>query len=143
MFFVLSLVGFSFDQITKLLARKFLAEQSIDFGLLRFDLVFNTGAAYGIFSNYTFILLLLGLFAIAFLMVNLRRFVQSKIEYYAFSALLGGALGNTFDRLIFGKVTDFINIQIIPVFNVADILLNIGIILILYQWVFHDRKKSS
>ena len=45
----------------------------------------------------------------------------------AYGFILSGAIGNTMDRILFGKVTDFFNIHVIPVFNVADVSLNIGI----------------
>ena len=132
---------FFFDQLTKFVARDVLGTQSFDFGLIRFDLVYNTGAAYGLFANQTIILLGLGFLAIIYLLYNVRLFVKNKIEFLAYSFLLAGASGNTIDRLVFGKVTDFINIHIIPVFNFADVFLNLGIILILYHWFFYDRKQ--
>ena len=140
-FLGLTLFYFLLDQFTKYIARNLLAYQSFDFGLVRFDLVFNTGAAYGLFASQTTFLLVLGFFAILYLLYNVRQFVKNRFEFLAYSFLLAGALGNTLDRLIFGKVTDFINIHIIPVFNIADICLNFGIILIIYHWFFYDRKQ--
>ncbi|MEK9726976.1 MAG: signal peptidase II [Candidatus Margulisiibacteriota bacterium] len=130
------------DQGTKLAARHFLQDQSVILGWLRFDLVYNTGAAYGMFSNYTFVLTLLGIIAIVYLFYNLKN-VTKSLEFYAYICLMSGAVGNTLDRLLFSKVTDFINIQIIPVFNIADVLLNIGILLIVFQWFLYDRFDSN
>ena len=75
--------------------------------------------------------------------IKIKTFVQTSLDAYAYGCLIAGALGNTFDRLVFAKVTDFINIQIIPVFNIADTLINIGIILLLYQWLIHERKNKT
>ena len=140
--YILAIAGFVFDQLTKFVARYYLESQSIDLGLLRFDLVFNTGAAYGLFSSYTQLLLIIGLFVIAYLFYALKSLVDSMFSVIAYGAILAGASGNTFDRLVSGRVTDFINIQIIPVFNFADVYLNIGIACIVLDYVI-SRKKTN
>ncbi len=141
--YLIAIVAFIFDQFSKWLARTFLSNQSFDFGFLRFDLVFNTGAAYGLFSNFTVILLILGIVVISYLIYSLRTLVDDLIDGIAYGFILAGAAGNTVDRLLFGKVTDFINIHIIPVFNFADIYLNIGIGLIIFATFFHGKKSTN
>ena len=123
--YVVVIIGFLMDRISKIVAEEILINQFVDFGLLRFDLVYNTGAAYGIFQNSTHILLGVGIVVILYLIVMLPKFVCSKIDIVSYGVILAGAIGNTWDRLFYGKVIDFINIQIIPVFNIADMLLNI------------------
>jgi signal peptidase II len=140
-FATLSYTFFFIDQVSKFLARFFLQSKTVDLGILKLQLVYNTGAAYGILSGQTLFLLILGIVAIVYLIWNIKQFITTKIELVAYSLLMAGALGNTFDRLLFSKVTDFINIMIIPVFNVADVLLNIGIILVFYKWLVYDRRK--
>ena len=140
-FATISYTFFFIDQLTKLLARFFLHSKTVDLGILKLQLVYNTGAAYGILSGQTLFLLILGIVAIVYLIWNIKQFIATKIELVAYSLLMAGALGNTFDRLLFSKVTDFINIMIIPVFNVADVLLNVGIILVFYKWLVYDRRK--
>ena len=143
LFFTIVSCGFFLDQVTKFWARTVLNSRSFDFGLFRFDLVFNKGAAYGIFSNYTFVLLILGVVVIAYILLKIKTFVQTGLDACAYGCLIAGALGNTFDRLVFLKVTDFINIHIIPVFNIADTLINLGVIFLLYQWLIHERKNKK
>ena len=138
-----SLAGLFFDQVSKMLSRHYLATQSVDFGVLRFDLVFNTGAAWGIFSDHTQVLTWFGIAAIVFLLVSLRDLAKTRMDSVAVGCLLAGAFGNTLDRLIFGQVTDFINIHILPVFNIADMLLNCGIILIFIQSVVDYMRKRA
>lgn len=138
----MAFVGFVLDQLTKLMARHYLQDQSYDAGFFRFDLVFNTGAAYGMFSELTSLLLWLGLIAIAYIVVSLTTLVKHPMEMVAFGFILAGALGNTFDRLVHAQVTDFINILIIPVFNLADVFLNIGIGFVLLHYLLYERKKS-
>ncbi len=130
------------DQFTKFLAREYLFDQSFVFGWLRFDLVFNTGAAYGLFSNFTPFLTWLGVIVIAYLLYSIKSLIHTKLDIVAYALIIAGALGNTVDRILFGKVTDFINIQIIPVFNFADIYLNIGVVLILLNTFFYAKKST-
>lgn len=139
--YFIAFIGIVLDQLTKYFARVYLVDQSFHFGLLRFDLVFNTGAAYGIFSNYTQPLLIIGIIVILYLVYTMNSLVDSRLNMIAYGVILAGACGNTYDRLVSGKVTDFINIQIIPVFNIADMLLNLGIIFIILDYV--KRRKSS
>ena len=81
--YIIAVVGFVLDQITKVMARANLADRSIDFGLLRFDLVFNTGAAYGLFADFTNILLWLGVLAIGYILYSLKTLVQHPLELLA------------------------------------------------------------
>ena len=141
--YLIAIIAFFFDQFSKWLAKTQLSNQSFDFGILRFDLVFNTGAAYGLFSNFTDILLILGIIVIAYLIYSLRKLVETMLDGIAYGLILAGAAGNTIDRLFFGKVTDFINIHIIPVFNFADVYLNIGIALIIFATFFHGKKSTN
>jgi len=143
LFFKIFIIGFLIDQVSKFVARNLLFLKSYDFGFLRFDLVFNTGAAYGVFSDYTYILLVIGIVVIGYVFSRLDTFLETKIDSVIYGCLIAGAMGNTLDRLLFGKVTDFINIQIIPVFNIADTLINIGIGLLLFQWFYYGNKKQS
>tara|TARA_B110000914_G_scaffold114067_1_gene99760 strand:+ start:574 stop:801 length:228 start_codon:yes stop_codon:yes gene_type:complete len=66
-------------------------------------------------------------------------------EYIALSFILAGALGNLYDRIFLGYVIDFIEIHYgnfyWPIFNIADISISIGVILLLYT-TFINRKKS-
>ena len=136
------IAGVLLDQLTKHLARLFLINQSYDFGFLRFDLVFNTGAAWGVFSNHTYFLTWMGIAVIIYLGFTIKRLVETQWDALAYGCLLAGAIGNTIDRIFMGKVTDFINIQIIPVFNVADMLLNCGIVILLWQSLMELRQKK-
>ena len=137
----LAFIGLIFDQFTKYIARAFLQNASIDLGLLRFDLVYNTGAAYGLFSSFTQPLLIIGIIVIGYLIYAIKSLVNSRLTSIAYGVILAGALGNTLDRLISGKVTDFINIQIIPVFNLADTFLNIGIACIILDYVIERKRR--
>ena len=64
----------------------------------------------------------------------MRKDNLNTIELYSYSFILGGTIGNGIDRIYRGFVVDFINLNIInfPVFNIADISINIGFIILLY-----------
>jgi signal peptidase II len=103
---------------------------------VRLTLVHNTGAAFGLFpgSRVAFIVFsVLAILVIAVLYVRLP--VKSRGELVALGALLGGALGNLHDRVRQGFVVDFIEIGVDrfrwPVFNVADIAVTGGVLLLL------------
>ena len=140
--YIISFLGIFFDQLTKYYARLYLVNESFQFGFLRFDLVYNTGAAYGYLSNYTKPLLIIGVLVIIYLVYSMKSLIESKLTVLAYGSIFAGACGNTLDRLISGKVTDFINIQVIPVFNIADVLLNLGIIFIILDY-FVQRKINE
>ena len=65
-------------------------------------------------------------------------------QYIAFSFVIGGAIGNLYDRILYGYVIDFIEIHYDsfywPIFNIADIAISIGIILLLYSMFSNDNK---
>ncbi|MEI7478648.1 MAG: signal peptidase II [bacterium] len=68
---------------------------------------------------------------------------KKQTGWLAVSFFLAGALGNLIDRIALGGVRDFINIRLFnfPIFNLADIFLNIGIILLLRQTFILEKKK--
>ncbi len=115
-------------------------------GVFHFTYVTNKGAAFSLFSDggdwlrwlslvVSIGLLLLGLFG-----PQLRRWEQAG---YGF--LLGGAAGNGIDRFLNGQVVDFLDFRLInfPVFNLADVFINIGIICLLIAAWKHDSHPAS
>ena len=139
--------GCSLDLKTKDLAKTGLKEQSVSLIHNYFDLTYveNHAIAFGFLGNInkniriplifliTISATFLGLYAIWRIRKRQFRFLLP------FFILIGGAYGNITDRLFNGFVTDFFHLHYFykynfPVFNVADILINIGIILIVIQW---------
>ena len=113
-----------------------------DFYLFKIDFVKNYGAAFNIFSgNIIFLSFTSVIFSIILIYLILRKNNTKFINYLSYSFILAGAVGNGIDRLVNGYVIDFINLNIInfPVFNIADISINIGFILMLYS--FFKNKK--
>jgi len=113
-----------------------------DFLLFKLDFVKNYGAAFNIFSGSRIFLSLISiLFSILLIYLILRKNTLNSFDLYSYSFILGGTIGNGIDRIYKGFVVDFINLNIInfPVFNIADISINIGFIFLLYN-IFKNNR---
>jgi len=97
---------------------------------LRLSLVHNTGAAFGLLSSSSIILMVLATVAVLLFAVYGRRVASDPLRMGAVGLLLGGTLGNLSDRVRFGHVIDFIELSFWPTFNVADIAITIGAVLL-------------
>lgn len=98
--------------------------------VLRLVYVENKGAAFGLFQNKQYILALVAILVIAYLIrfIYLKQYTD-KLQYYGAAFLLSGAIGNLIDRLTLGYVIDFIDLPYWPTFNLADIFINVGVVL--------------
>ena len=113
-----------------------------DFLLFRIDFVKNYGAAFNIFSGSRIFLSSISvIFSILLIYLIIRKSTSNTFELYSYSFILGGTIGNGMDRLFKGFVIDFINLNIInfPLFNIADISINIGFIFLLYS-IFKNNR---
>jgi signal peptidase II len=147
-------VVFVSDQLTKYLASDYLLRQGeVKLGpFLNLVLVHNTGAAFGFLSsasgwqNGLFMFIALGACAIILWMLS-RLNRQDMMLAVALMLILGGALGNLTDRVIFGYVIDFIDVHYRhwhwPAFNIADSSISIGAILLILDALGIQRKPKS
>ena len=142
-FLSLSIFIILIDQFTKYLMfynyKKFINK---DFLLFRLDFVKNYGAAFNIFSgNRIFLSCISIIFSILLTYLILRKNSLNSIDLYSYSFILGGTIGNGMDRILRGFVIDFINLNFIkfPVFNIADISINIGFIFLLFSMFKNNR----
>ena len=113
-----------------------------DFLLFKLDFVKNYGAAFNIFSGSRIFLSLISIiFSILLIYLILRKNTFNSFDLYSYSFILGGTIGNGIDRIYKGFVVDFINLNIInfPVFNIADISINIGFIILMYN-IFKNNR---
>ena len=113
-----------------------------DLLLFKLDFVKNYGAAFNIFSGSRIFLSLISiLFSILLIYLIFRKNTLNSFDLYSYSLILGGTIGNGIDRVYKGFVVDFINLNIInfPVFNIADISINIGFIFLLYN-IFKNNR---
>ena len=130
----------SLDLITKYFIRvNNIQELVIIDNFLTIDLTFNTGIAFGLFSEYTSITYVFSIFVFTWLIFQFKEVENGTVEFYSLTLILAGAIGNLGERgwnLIFnsnGKVTDFVELLFIPSFNLADTYISIGIVLLLYS----------
>ncbi len=142
-FLSLSIFIVLIDQFTKYLMfynKKLFINK--DFLLFKLDFVKNYGAAFNIFSGSRIFLSLISiLFSILLIYLIFRKNTLNSFDLYSYSFILGGTIGNGIDRIYKGFVVDFINLNIInfPVFNIADISINIGFIFLLYN-IFKNNR---
>lgn len=120
------------DQLTKWWARTTLDEPVHVIGSLQFNLAFNSGTAFSRFEGWGSVIGVVAIVVIAVLLRAGRR-VASRRGALAMGAVIGGALGNLADRVFQagpgffgGRVTDFIDLQWWPIFNVADMAIVVG-----------------
>ena len=113
-----------------------------DFLLFKLDFVKNYGAAFNILSGSRIFLSFISIiFSLLLIYLILRKNNLNQLDYFAYSFILGGTIGNGIDRILKGFVIDFINLNIInfPVFNIADISINVGFIFLLYR-IFKNKQ---
>ena len=117
---------------------------------LNINLIWNEGIAFGLFSFnqnnlYNLLTLIISIIAIVILKMIINSY---GIKKYGLIMIFGGALGNLFDRIFYKAVPDFIDFHIGEfhwfVFNVADIFITIGvIIMILFETILNNQKKNE
>ena len=151
--FVLVFSIFLLDRISKIyviyLNKNFVGSDIFSSKYLNIHLIWNEGIAFGLFSFdenifyniLTFIILII-IIIIFFMIINC-----SGYKKYLLLIILGGALGNFFDRIVYKAVPDFIDFHIGNfhwfIFNIADIFISIGIILlIILELTANNREKS-
>ena len=148
--YILAISIFIIDQLSKSIISTYLKlNQSIevikDFFYLRY--INNTGASWGILSNSRILLIILSLIAIIILIRYMYSFKETKLNYIGFGFLLGGILGNLSDRLLHGYVKDFLDFIIFnydfPVFNIADIFIVLGVIILIISIIRGEDKNGS
>lgn len=146
---IISLAVVSLDVITKqLIISKVLLYESINvLPFLNIVHVQNRGAAFSILSdlgNHYFIGI--SLIAISAIIIYISK-LPKGLELFSLSMILGGAIGNLIDRIMIGKVTDFIDVFVgswhWPAFNVADSALTVGIILFLAANIMQGKPAEK
>lgn len=136
------------DRIFKVLAAAYLADRSVVLipGVLGLHLLEggNTGAAFGLFSDSTKALAVISAVcsAILLILVMINRF-GSEAERWGMVMICAGAIGNLYDRVFIGAVTDYLEFLFVrfPIFNFADALVNVGCVLVGICVLFMPEKK--
>ena len=143
---------FLIDRISKIyvinLDKKFLGSEIFSSKFLNINLIWNEGIAFGLLSfneSYFYNILTFLIFLIIVVLVFMT--IKSKsFKKYSYIMVLGGALGNIFDRFFYKSVPDFVDFHIGNfhwfIFNVSDIFISLGVIfLIIFEII--DNKKNK
>ncbi|MGB2924717.1 MAG: signal peptidase II [Limnothrix sp.] len=149
-FWLVALAGLILDQLTKTLVLQTFSEVGETLpllnGVFHFTYVQNTGAAFSIFSNGVHWLRWLSL-GVSLALMALAWFGDRLTlwEQLGYGFILSGAMGNGVDRFLFGYVVDFLDFRLVnfPVFNIADICINIGIICLIINLFAMQRQPDS
>ena len=147
----LVLIIFLIDRISKIYAiyldKKFSGSEIFTSKYLNINLIWNDGIAFGLFSfeksnlyNFLTLIIIVIIFLIIFMTVK-----AEGIKKYSLLMILGGAIGNVFDRLLYRAVPDFIDFHIGNfhwfIFNIADVFITIGVIfMILIEIIGNNRN---
>jgi signal peptidase II len=157
LFTVFTVVSLLFDQWTKVMARDVLRPRGpfnpkvIVEGYFDLRYAENPGVAFSMFQDLPGGRILLTLLAVVALVVVIAYLRKTPVEatrvHVALGLVGGGAIGNLVDRVMYGKVTDFIvwkkGIHEWPAFNIADAALCVGVGLILLDWILASRSERA
>ena len=151
--FIIILVIFLIDRISKTyILRLFETGNTNDIYIteyLNLYLIWNKGMAFGLFSFndgliYNLISLIIASIIILIIIMVIKSYGFKK---YSLILILGGALGNFFDRIYYAAVPDFIDFHINSfhwfIFNVADIFITLGVICLIYAEIFFNKGKNE
>lgn len=108
------------------------------------DLTTNTGAAFSIFSGWSFLFILIAIGVLFYI----DRFIVTDISHFLYiSPIIGGIIGNLFDRVAYGKVIDFLSFKIgsyyFPIFNLADTFICVGVFLLITDYIRSDKNGNK
>ena len=146
---IISILCFVLDLVTKIIANNTLVayeKNEVINNFFYFTLCYNTGGAWSIFSGNIIFLITVSLIALGLVIYTM---IKSKTNFYKFSSamFIGGLLGNLYDRIVYGKVIDFLDFKIFgydyPVFNVADCFICVGMVLMLIALIKEEKKNGT
>ena len=132
---------FILDRISKIKIIEILENKDILIinNFLNFNLTFNTGIGFGLFNTqeeFYYNLISFFIFCII-LFIFYLMYKSDNFEKFCFSLIIGGATGNLYDRIVYSSVADFIDFHVNSyhwfTFNIADIFITLGVILILIK----------
>ena len=152
-YFIIIILIFIFDRISKIYLLNF-HENGINvdfyvFPFLNIYLAWNTGVGFGLFSSeanifYHFLTAIIGVINLVLIIL---LFKLNNIQKYFISMILGGSLGNFFDRIYYFAVPDFIDLHIGNfhwfIFNIADIFITIGIVCLILVEMFSKNVNKE
>ena len=151
--FLIILSIFALDRVSKILIVNYIKESEkneiILTSFLNLDLIWNEGIAFGLLSfeeatSYNFVTIIISI-VIIILTIILNK--AEKLSRIGLLLVIGGALGNFFDRIFYSAVPDFIDFHYNGfhwfIFNIADIFITLGILCLIYDEVFLEKRGNE
>lgn len=154
---ILAILSFVFDRLSKIIVLKYAfnmntpllykSGQSVPVIKDFFHLTFfgNKGMAFGMFSGKkAFLIIMCTIIIFAILLWIIKKKPKSILQKVSIGMILGGALGNIYDRIAYGYVIDFLDFRVInyPIFNFADCTVVIGAVILCVYIIFFDKKED-
>lgn len=144
---VLVIVLLGIDLLLKYLVSTYLTTVNIIDNFFSLTYVLNDGAAFSLFASRTYLLILIALICLFFIIYELKNNLDDRVLSIGYSLVLAGLLGNFLDRLIDGYIIDYLSFKILrynyPIFNFADILIVVGIIIVIIKEILKERGKKN
>ena len=147
------LIIFTLDRVSKTyIINLFNETQFNEIHLIKFiniNFIWNEGIAFGLlnFGNQLIYNLISSLIAIISLVILFLAFKNKNYSGYFFAMVFGGSIGNLYDRIKFSAVPDFIDLHYNNfhwfIFNIADIFITLGILCLIYDEVFLEKKRDE
>lgn len=135
------------DLLLKYLVSTYLTAVNIINNFFSLTYVLNDGAAFSLFASRTYLLILIALICLFFILYELKNNLDDRVLSIGYSLALAGLLGNFLDRLIDGYIIDYLSFKIFklnfPIFNFADILIVVGIIVVIIKEILKERGKKN
>ncbi|MBN2135707.1 MAG: signal peptidase II [Acidobacteria bacterium] len=139
-YLLLSIAIFLLDQTVK---------RGIEKGFINISYHYNEGAMMGLFRGLSPNLRIpffavISVLALSFILYYMFKLApEEKMTMLGLTILLGGALGNFTDRLVFGRVLDFIDLGFWPTFNIADSAISTGVAILIFKALFTGKHKEQ
>jgi signal peptidase II len=145
-FFVVAVLVFVADRLTKNLVT-----ETVPYGtefpavdhLVWITNIHNSGAAFGLAPALAIVFLIAAASVAVGLVVYVLTHQNPLAADVVLGLILGGTIGNLFDRVMYGTVTDFINVHFWPVFNVADSAVSVGVVILALGYLTRAKPRSA
>ena len=144
---ILVIVLLGIDLLLKYLVSTYLTTVNIIDNFFSLTYVLNDGAAFSLFASRTYLLILIAIICLFFIIYELKNNLDDRMLSIGYSLALAGLLGNFLDRLIDGYIIDYLSFKILGynyhIFNFADILIVVGIVIVIIKEILKERGKKN
>ena len=148
---ILTIIGiFLLDRFSKILVVKNLTlgeSMRVIGNFFNITYVNNHGAAFGIMDGKIIFIILVSILIFGYLIYEIKKGTHSKLITLSISFVIGGLLGNLFDRLIYGYVIDFLDFDFFgydfAIFNIGDSFIVIGTILLAIGYILEEKNENK